>query len=126
MKGAIHTLVFCLVTISSIAQSEITLEDSLINTLQTEEGVFVPNVFTPNGDGVNDQFRIVANNITEYNLTVFNRWGDLIFEGIAPEIVWDGRTFSGEKAPDGNYFYVLLARSSGADYSATGTVTLIR
>ncbi len=93
----------------------------LINT----EGIFVPNVFSPNGDGMNDLFLISSDGIIEFDLVIYNRWGQVIFSTSAPEIAWDGRTSAGEPASEGTYYYTLVAKSDGADYSQQGTVTLI-
>ena len=67
----------------------------------------IPNAFTPNGDGVNDFFApILQCPFPDYNLQVFNRWGQLVFESQDPEKGWDG-TFDGLPAPSEVYFYQL-------------------
>lgn len=71
--------------------------------------VFVPNVFTPNGDGVNDQFRAVASDQGEFSLTVFNRWGQEVWSTSDPRDSWDG-THGGITVPDGTYVYLLMHR----------------
>ena len=90
------------------------------------EGIQIPNVFTPNGDGQNDVFNIRASGMTQFHLQVFNRWGALLFESDNPSVKWDGKTLSGEQADDGTYFYVLNAKSDSKDYSSHGYVTLLR
>jgi len=67
------------------------------------------SVFTPNGDGINDVFRIEGNfNLTGcVNLLIYNRWGTLVFSSSDNYATWDGRTFAGEEVPGGVYFYVL-------------------
>lgn len=67
------------------------------------------NVFTPNGDGINDVFRISFKGefINCSEITIFNRWGETVYESNAERGGWDGRTLSGEKAPSGTYFYVV-------------------
>jgi gliding motility-associated-like protein len=83
----------------------------------------IPNVFTPNGDGVNDSFTIGGKAITEYNLTIVNRWGNTIFESNDINTSWDG-TANGTPCMDGTYFYILKAKSSSNDYNKHGHVTL--
>jgi len=91
------------------------------------EGIDVPNVFTPNGDGENDFFVIPGGGIVEYELVVYNRWGQSVFTTTAREITWDGRTTAGVECSPGTYYYTLTAVSeSGNDYGQTGYVTLFR
>jgi gliding motility-associated-like protein len=94
--------------------------------VKVEEGLIIPNVFTPNGDGYNDDFNIRASGITQYYLQIYNRWGVLLFESNSPTIKWDGKTSSGEPASSGTYYYILNAKSTSKDYSKHGTVTLVR
>lgn len=66
------------------------------------------NVFTPNGDGVNDDFVFTANcNVKELSLKVFNRWGNVVFESSDPTAVWDGKDLLGAQVVDGVYFYMI-------------------
>ena len=90
------------------------------------EGIQIPNVFTPNGDGYNDYFNIEASGMTQFHLQVFNRWGVLLFESSSAYVKWDGKTISGDDASDGTYYYILNAKSDKQDYSRHGTVTLLR
>ena len=69
--------------------------------------VFVPNAFTPNGDGKNDQFRILGiEKVTSLHLLIFNRWGEKIFETRDKHKSWDGK-INGKQVPAGNYIYML-------------------
>ncbi|RMG83855.1 MAG: gliding motility-associated C-terminal domain-containing protein, partial [Bacteroidetes bacterium] len=87
----------------------------------------VPNVFTPNGDGINDVFRVKTNNIVEFNCKIYNRWGLFLNELLNVGQEWDGRTFSGEKAPDGVYYYHIIAKGKdGKEYNLKGAISLIR
>lgn len=89
------------------------------------EGVLIPNVFTPNGDGTNDEFYIPNSGLKEYKIEIFDRWGVKVFESEAPEIHWDGRSTSGQPCTDGTYYFILHALTNTKDYSTTGFVTLI-
>ncbi|MDF3026458.1 MAG: gliding motility-related protein [Fluviicola sp.] len=71
--------------------------------------VWVPNTFTPDGDEFNNQFKPVFSKdrmIEDYNLMIFNRWGELIFESHDPEIGWDG-TYHAEFVKDGTYTWTI-------------------
>jgi len=74
----------------------------------------VPNVFTPNGDGLNDEFRVQYRSIIEFHCWVYNRWGKLVYEWTDPAKGWDG-TIYGKPAAEGAYYYVIRARGSDAD-----------
>ena len=74
----------------------------------------VPNVFTPNGDGQNDEFRVQYRSIVEFHCWVYNRWGKLVYEWTDPAKGWDG-TINGRPAAEGAYFYVIRARGSDAN-----------
>lgn len=86
----------------------------------------IPNVFTPNGDGYNDYFIIRNPNQVSYTLEVFNRWGNLVFQG-NQNYFWNG-TFNGEPTPAGVYFYVLTATTPDGTFTKEfhGSVTILR
>jgi gliding motility-associated-like protein len=90
-------------------------------------GYFIPNAFTPNGDGVNDLFRVRSGEVPKsFNITVFNRYGGKIFETADIHAGWDG-TIGGSVAPSGAYIYIVaLTTSAGQHVSRQGTVILIR
>lgn len=69
----------------------------------------VPNVFTPNGDGINDYFQLPNDALDVYDVVIVNRWGNLIYEGIGQKgpNMWDGRTQGGKMCTEGVYFYRL-------------------
>ena len=80
--------------------------------------LLVPNVFTPNGDGRNDEFRVMYRSIVEFDCWVYNRWGKLVYHWSDPAKGWDG-TINGRPAAEGAYYYVI--RAKGADAEADGT-----
>gem|GEM_PF-458994 len=92
-----------------------------------ESDLQVPNVFTPNDDGVNDEFRVAYRSIKKYNITIFSRWGRKVFSSNNPAQGWDGRIGKGEAGP-GVYFYVIEAEGFQEEerYKLHGTITLIR
>jgi gliding motility-associated-like protein len=89
---------------------------------------YLPNAFSPNGDGINDVFRPIGNEIVDFHLMVFNRWGQLVFETREPGNGWDG-TSNGSYCEPGVYTYILTygnAKTQGNTIKTTGSVTLIR
>ncbi|PWE01469.1 hypothetical protein DDZ16_01850 [Marinilabilia rubra] len=92
-----------------------------------ESELEVPNVFTPNGDGVNDEFRVAYKSIKNFNMVVYSRWGRKVFESSDPERGWDGKV-GGKIGAPGVYFYNISAQgyNEGESYSKKGAVHLIR
>lgn len=88
--------------------------------------VFIPNAFTPNGKEPNEKFNTVTSAIKDYNIQIYNRWGELLFETDQPDQGWDG-TYGGVKAPMGVYFYVVtFSDYQDQSFSKSGTIHLIR
>jgi len=89
--------------------------------------IWVPNAFTPNGDGVNDVFRVLGNvgRLESFRLRIFNRWGQLLFETSDRRKGWDGRQQSGE-VPLGVYVYMLEYSLNGEPVLQKGNFTLLR
>jgi gliding motility-associated-like protein len=90
--------------------------------------LLLPNAFTPDGDGHNDTFRALhACEMTNFEMSIYNRVGDLVFRGFNPDEAWDG-SFRGAKAQAGTY--VWMARYfnpvSKQPVFRKGTVILIR
>ena len=88
--------------------------------------LLVPNVFTPNGDGKNDEFRVMYRSITEFSCWIYNRWGKKVFEFTDPAKGWDGN-INGRPAAESAYFYVIRAKGAdGVEYKLKGDINLIR
>ncbi len=89
--------------------------------------VFVPNIFTPNSDGNNDEFKLYGKNIRFHNLQVFNRWGEKIFDTDNENNGWDG-TYKGEPQPPGVYVYIVKYSPlyNAENRNIKGSVTLFR
>lgn len=87
------------------------IDSILIKIDQTDtcySKVFVPNAFSPNNDGKNDVFAIKPFLIEQYKLSIFNRWGNLLYYTEDPYAWWDG-TFNGQLVQEGVYYYVIEA-----------------
>ena len=100
---------------------------TMIIYVQKPSLLIVPNVFTPNGDLINDEFAMESKEIRTFSCTIFNRWGKKIFEWNDVNTGWDGKTKSGNLAADGVYYFIINAiGNDDVEYDLTGTVTLIR
>lgn len=86
----------------------------------------IPNAFTPNDDELNDVFGVRGCLFDEFQLRIFNRWGEEVFASNDVYRLWDG-TYQGKDASEGVYFYIMNYRISGqVNKVRTGTITLIR
>lgn len=93
--------------------------DSMEVTVAVAESYLaVPNVFTPNGDGKNDEFRVAYRSLRDFHIWVYNRWGKLVYESTDPAKGWDGN-INGRPAAEGAYFYVVRAMGTDADKNAS-------
>lgn len=100
--------------------------DTLTKSLTIKEGLFIPNVFTPNADGENDLFVVRNSGLVEYAIVIYDRWGVVVFETLYPTMHWDGRTPAGKESAEGTYYYVLKARTELEEFNRTGYLTLLR
>jgi len=87
--------------------------------------VYAPSAFTPNADGTNDVFEVKGVGIKTYNLQVYSRWGELMYESNSLEDEWNGE-YNGTLAPSGTYAYTISYTSMlDADFKLQGTVTVM-
>lgn len=92
----------------------------------TENNLFVPNAFSPNGDGNNDFLFVRGKNIVELNFAIYSRWGEKVFETINISEGWDG-TFRGEKMESAVFaYYLTLTYADGKTEVKKGNISLIR
>jgi gliding motility-associated-like protein len=103
------------------------------NSFSNEEGVvldpafYTANAFTPNGDGVNDFFKIEGIYLDQVSFVLFNRWGQQVYQTSSLTDGWDGRMSNGQSAPEGAYVYLLKGVGyGGQQIHRSGTITLIR
>jgi gliding motility-associated-like protein len=76
--------------------------------IRGETYLYVPNTFTPDGDRYNNVFKASAIGMIDFDIKIFNRWGELIFESKDPDFEWDGTIKKSTKAQDGVYTYVIV------------------
>ncbi len=84
------------------------------------EDYLIPNIFTPNGDGINDYFQIVYDGGKPFECEIYNRWGVLQFETNTAQFQWDG-TIGGVRASDGVYIYLMKI----GEKKIKGTITIV-
>lgn len=100
--------------------------DSMKVNLEYVDFCFVPNSFTPDGDGVNDYFQIFVTEGISFTLRIFDRWGEMIFVSSTAQEGWNG-TYKGNPVPNGTYVYqVEYQVANGDQLSKSGALTLIR
>jgi gliding motility-associated-like protein len=98
----------------------------VINVLPLDKDVFVPNIFTPNGDGKNDLLFVYGNYINKVDMRIFNQWGELIEKIDNKTKGWDGK-HKGKPQPVGVYVYVLQAEmTDGRIIKLKGYINLLR
>ncbi len=94
--------------------------------VKVPENLYIPNAFTPNGDSKNDHFSVVAYNINDFRINIFNRWGRIIYTSTDPDFKWDG-THNGRAAINDVYVYAVVATGIyGTAFNLTGTITVVK
>lgn len=92
----------------------------------TESELRVPNAFSPNGDGVNDVFKVSYKSLVKFNATIFNRWGQELFRWNNPDEGWDGSSHE-KQVKDGVYFIVIEAvGADGVKYNYKKDINILR
>jgi gliding motility-associated-like protein len=98
----------------------------VVNPLCSMEDVFIPQAFSPNGDGENDVLLVYGNFIDAMELRIFNRWGEMVFESFDQLNGWDG-TFKGKDlAPDVFGYYLRVECPPDKMYFTKGNITLFK
>lgn len=101
-------------------------DSAFVDISVSESQIMAPNVFTPNGDGKNDEFRVAYKSIVEFQATILNRWGRVLHQWTNPAKGWDGK-INGKPAAEGTYFYIITAKGSdGKPYKLKGHINLLR
>ncbi|MCC7299208.1 MAG: gliding motility-associated C-terminal domain-containing protein [Bacteroidia bacterium] len=95
----------------------------------TAETFFIPNAFTPSGDFLNDGFGVYHHPLlffSKFSLTIYNRWGGIVFHSTDPEAFWDGN-YKGKPCPEGTYCYTFRYQiGQGNENKKQGCVQLLR
>ena len=99
--------------VCSVNNTSCQTDSSEVTVAIAESYLAVPNVFTPNNDGQNDEFRVAYRSLREFHIWVYNRWGKLVYESVDPAKGWDGN-INGRPAAPGAYYYVIRALGTDA------------
>lgn len=94
----------------------------------TESELKIPNAFSPNGDGINDVFKVTYKSLASFNAVVFNRWGQKLYQWGLQNIDqgWDG-TAHGRQVPVGVYYIIIEAKGAdGVTYNHRGDINILR
>ena len=119
---------FGLFDVFLIATNEIGCIDSIRKTIEIEEAyyVYIPNTFTPDANRFNNYFKAVTTGIYSLNVTIYNRWGELMFESDEIDFKWDG-IYKGGVAKQGTYIYkVNCISNSGRELEFNGHINLLK
>lgn len=120
---------FTVVATDTVTQCQVS--DSVLVKLLDEEcskhSLYIPNVYTPNVDGINDEFQVFTNcPIADFRILIFDRWGEKVFESNTEHFRWDG-TYKGEKLPPDVFVYYISGKfSNGEPIERKGSVLLLR
>ncbi|MFM1893951.1 MAG: gliding motility-associated C-terminal domain-containing protein [Crocinitomicaceae bacterium] len=108
---------------SQIISSE--AEESLVTT--NSEAFVLPNTFTPNGDGINDELTLWLNGLEDISFVILDRNNRVVFSSTQSKVFWDGRLQNGDPAPSGTYQYFFTGKdASGRWINKQSTLTIIR
>ncbi len=87
---------------------------------------YVPNTFTPNGDGVNDEFTAKADGILKFEMMIFDRWGNLVFTSNNINKGWDGKYKGSEAVMDAYVYSITVQDLKKHDKTYRGVINLIK
>jgi gliding motility-associated-like protein len=103
--------------------------DTVKMLIKVDDGVIItiPNIFTPNGDSINDVFTTTIRGAKSAEGVIFNRWGQLVYSWDSMNANWDGKMINGNDATDGTYFYLIKVTSLKDEVKQfNGPLTLVR
>ncbi len=110
----------------TVSNAQCTSTASIEVEIKDFYALYVPNAFTPNGDGLNDLFMVGYTGINEFNMKIFNRWGQLLFETNDPNTGWDGK-YDNKIVEGGVYTYTITANNPcGLESKKNGYFILLR
>ena len=116
-------------TVNLLVSNKDNCTDTVSHTIyiEPEFTVYIPNAFTPDGDGLNDSFAPHGVEFTEFEMVIFNRWGEMIYQTMNIDKPWDGKSKSGNKIQEGVYVYKIWVKDFKEQiHYYVGNVTLIK
>ena len=109
----------------TVSNESCSCKDS-ISVTTSESYLFIPRIFTTNGDGIQDEFRVGYKSLSTFECWVYNRWGKLVYYWNDPQRGWDGN-INGQKASSGPYYYVIHAIGNDKKvYKKAGDINIYR
>jgi gliding motility-associated-like protein len=109
-------------TLSAVSSFGCTNEDNVL--VKVVSGIYIPTAFTPNGDGKNDKWEIpFLDPAFEATVSVFDRWGQLVYHRVSEVVSWDGKI---NGVPQASGVYIYLITFKGSKLKLKGTVIIIR
>jgi gliding motility-associated-like protein len=121
-QGATYHVI--LIATNAFGCADTATTDILVNPFSE---LIIPNIFTPNNDGINDIFHVKSIGLSLVNAEIYDRWGLKLYSWSAVDGGWDGKSPSGENAADGTYFYIIRGKGTdGKEYKLNGAFTLLR
>jgi len=103
--------------------------ESVSNAVIVEKpyALYSPNAFSPDGDGINDLFKVSGQGMLDFQIEIYNRWGQMVYKSIDLSNGWDG-TFKGKNLPTGTYVYKIKTSKFGIEQVLvkSGSVALVR
>ena len=104
-----------------------TSRDSMKIDVYDGYSLIVPNVFTPNGDNINDVFKVKSTGVESMEGTIYDRWGLKIYTLNSVDDGWDGHTSSGQTCAEGTYYYIIVTKGEdGSTHQDKGFINLLR
>lgn len=115
--------------ITQYAMNDIGCIDSITNSIFIDYPftIYLPNAFTPNDDNHNDTFYADLYRVDYYEMKIFNRWGEMVFDGSGEKPIWDGKSKRGYDCAQGSYVYTINYHSLEHGWGKlNGSITLLR
>ena len=131
LKNYSYRINFLLTNSSSSSSNQIfpgILQPEVLNVVvEKPYALYSPNAFSPDGDGINDFFKISGQGMIDFKIEIFNRWGQMVYKSLDLSNGWDG-TFKGKNLPTGTYVYKIKTSKYGVEQKLvkSGSVALVR
>lgn len=117
----------CCITLKGVSANQCVSSYTSCVHIVTGSTITIPNVFTPNGDNVNDVFRITSTGLKDLHVSIYDRWGLKMYDWQGINGFWDGRTKTGIAVSAGTYFYILdYTELNGKTTNEKGYLSLIK